>query len=87
MSEEVGRDIGNSIGRFIEMDKHASQSDQAKFMRIRVDLPIDKPLRRGGNIVGLEGEKFWVQLNMRGYRPSVIFVGGWVTMISILMPP
>lgn len=61
MAEDVGRDIGNSIGRFIEMDKRAIQSDQAKFMRIRVDLPIDKPLRRGGNIVGLDGEKFWVK--------------------------
>uniref|UniRef100_A0A7N2M2T1 Uncharacterized protein n=1 Tax=Quercus lobata TaxID=97700 RepID=A0A7N2M2T1_QUELO len=54
MSEVVGRDIGNSMGRFIEIDKRANQSEQAKFLRIRVDLPIDKPLRRGGNIVGMD---------------------------------
>ena len=46
MSKGVGRDIGNSMGCFIEIDKRANQSKQAKFMRIRVDLPIDKPLRR-----------------------------------------
>ncbi|KAL0012555.1 hypothetical protein SO802_007663 [Lithocarpus litseifolius] len=56
MSEVVGRDIGNSLGRFIEIDKRANQSEQAKFMRIRVDLPIGLPLCRGGNVVGVEGK-------------------------------
>ena len=60
MSKGVGRDIGNSMGCFIEIDKWAKQSKQAKFMRIRVDLPIDKPLRRGGNVVGMDGDKYWV---------------------------
>lgn len=60
MSEEVGQDIGRSLGRLIEVDKRACQSDQAKFMRIRVDLPIEKPLRRGGHVVSKDGEKFWV---------------------------
>ena len=44
MLEEVGQDIGRSLGRLIEVDKRASQSDQAKFLRNRVDLPIEKPL-------------------------------------------
>ena len=60
MSKGVGRDIGNSMGCFIEIDKRANQSKQAKFMRTRVDLPIDKPLRRGGNVVGMDGDKYWV---------------------------
>nr|POE84238.1 hypothetical protein CFP56_71179 [Quercus suber] len=29
-------------------------------MRVRVDLQLDKPLRRGGKIASVEGEKFWV---------------------------
>ena len=60
MSEEVGRKLGNSIGRFIEMDRQARQSEQAKFMRIRVDLQLDKPLRRGGRVASVVGEKCWV---------------------------
>ena len=60
MSEEVGRKLGNSIGRFIEMDRQARQSEQAKFMRIRVDLQLDKPLRRGGRVAIVVGEKCWV---------------------------
>ena len=52
--------MGNSLGRFIEGDKHATQSNQAKYMRIRVELPIDKPLQRKGKIVNMEGETCWV---------------------------
>ena len=59
VSKEVGSELGNSIGRFIEMDRQARQSEQAKFMRIRVDLQLDKPLRRGGRVASVEGEKCW----------------------------
>ena len=60
MSEEVERELGNKLGRYIESNKRSWLLEQAKFIRIHVDLPIDKPLRRGGNIVNTEGEKFWV---------------------------
>ena len=60
MSEEVSQDIGKSLGRLIEVDKRANHSDQAKFLRIIVDLPIEKPLRRGGHVVNKSGEKFWI---------------------------
>ena len=29
-------------------------------MRIRVDLQLDKPLRRRGRVASDDGEKFWV---------------------------
>ena len=38
MSMEVGRELDNSLGKFIESDRKTGHSDQAKFMRIRVDL-------------------------------------------------
>lgn len=60
MTEEVGKDVGNSLGRYIETDKRSWLPKQAKFMRVRVDLPIDKPLWRGGNIVNLDGDKVWI---------------------------
>ena len=60
MSEEVGRDLGNRLGKYIETDKRSWLSEQAKFMRVQVDLPITRPLQRGGNIVNPDGEKFWV---------------------------
>ena len=58
--EEVGRDLGNSLGRYIEIDKRSWLLEQAKFMRIQVDLPLNKPLRKGGNFVNLNGSKTWV---------------------------
>lgn len=45
MDEEVGKDIGSTIGNFLEVDKRSWQSDQAKFMRIRVDVHLNMPLR------------------------------------------
>ena len=59
-SDEVGRELGNSLGKFIESDRRARQIEQAKFMRIRVDLQLDKPLRCGGKVASADGEKFWV---------------------------
>ena len=75
MTEVVGRDIGNNMGRFIELDKRANQSDQAKFMRIRVELPVDKPLRRGGNVVGMEGDKYWVHFKYERLPTFCFFYG------------
>uniref|UniRef100_A0A7N2N2R8 Uncharacterized protein n=1 Tax=Quercus lobata TaxID=97700 RepID=A0A7N2N2R8_QUELO len=50
MIEDIGKDIDSKIGRVLEVDKRAMQTDQAKFLRIRVEVQIDKPLRRGGYI-------------------------------------
>uniref|UniRef100_A0A7N2LT92 Zinc knuckle CX2CX4HX4C domain-containing protein n=1 Tax=Quercus lobata TaxID=97700 RepID=A0A7N2LT92_QUELO len=75
MSEEVGQDIGRSLGCLIEVDKRACQLDQAKFMRIRVDAPIDKPLRRGGNVVSKDGEKFWIHFKYERL-PTFCFLCG-----------
>jgi len=60
MTEDIGRDIGSKIGRVLEVDKRAIQADQAKFLRIRVEVQIDKPLRRGGCVKNDEGGRFWV---------------------------
>lgn len=57
LSEDVGRDLGNSLGHYIETYKRSWLSEQARFIRIQVDLLFNKPFRRGGNIVNLEGEK------------------------------
>ncbi|XP_023874702.1 uncharacterized protein LOC111987231 [Quercus suber] len=60
MSEDIGKEIGRKIGRVLEVDKRALQADQAKFLRVRVEVQIDKPLRRGGYVKNEEGERIWV---------------------------
>nr|POE65821.1 hypothetical protein CFP56_13906 [Quercus suber] len=60
MTEEVGKDIGGTIGKFLGVDKRSWQSNQAKYMRIKVDVQLEKPLRRGGFVSSPESGKHWV---------------------------
>ena len=75
MSQEVGEEIGSKLGRFIEVDRHLWQSDQAKFMRVCVDLEIDKPLRRGAYIASSDGERLWLTFKYERL-PIVCFICG-----------
>ena len=59
-SEDVAMDIGKGIGKVVEVDCKGVAADQAKFLRIRVEVPLDKPLRWGSKIKGLDGEVVWV---------------------------
>ncbi|XP_075673810.1 uncharacterized protein LOC142643153 [Castanea sativa] len=59
-SEDVVSDIGRGIGPVVEVDCKGAASDQAKFLRIRVEVPLEKLLSRGSKIKGLEGEVVWV---------------------------
>ena len=46
INEEVGRDIGSRIGRVVIVDCKAISSDQACFLRVQVEMPLDKLIRR-----------------------------------------
>ena len=75
MLEDVGRDIRGKIGKFIEVEKRSWQTDQANFIRIRVDLQIDKSLGRGGYITSLDGKFRWVTFKYERL-PIVYFICG-----------
>lgn len=60
MNVEVGRDIGGGIGNVLEVDCKAITSDQARFLRVRVEVPLSKPLRRGAPILSPDGDTVWV---------------------------
>ena len=70
MIEETGKDNGRRVGRVIEVDKQSWEADQAKFMWVMVDLPIDIPLRRGGYITNAKGENSKLRSNMRDITNS-----------------
>ena len=53
----MGRDIGSGLGEVLDVDLKVFSFDQACFIRVRVELPLDKPLRRGGVVASPEGDK------------------------------
>ena len=54
---QVAKEVGSSLGEVEEVEWKKRKDDIHLFMRVRVALPISKPLRRGGFIAGLES---WV---------------------------
>ncbi|KAL0007369.1 hypothetical protein SO802_008871 [Lithocarpus litseifolius] len=60
ISSQVAREVGSRLGTVEEVERRYRKDDVHMFMRVRVALPIAKPLRRGGFIAGSDGEKMWV---------------------------
>nr|POE97866.1 hypothetical protein CFP56_33808 [Quercus suber] len=57
INKEAGRDIGQGIGKVIEVNCKAIATDQARFLQVRVDIPLDKPIHWGAPVLSLEGDK------------------------------
>ena len=62
ISEEACRDIGGGLGKVVEIDIKALSSKHARFVRVRVEIPLDKPQRRSGVVANLERDKVRVGL-------------------------
>ena len=56
------------------VDTGSWMSDQAKFMRIKVNLPLEKPLRRCGKVASPKGRVSTSNFGMRGCRFSALGV-------------
>ena len=57
----VAKEVGGRLGEVVEVEDRRKQEDPNYFMRVKVALPISKPLRRGGFIAGSDGERSWVK--------------------------
>nr|POE76678.1 uncharacterized protein CFP56_76147 [Quercus suber] len=57
INEEAGQDIGSGLGHVVEVDCKAIASDQARFLRIRIEIPLTKPILRGAPIISSEGDE------------------------------
>ena len=60
VSPQVAKEVGSRLGVVEEVEWKQRKDDFNYFMRVRVSLPISKPLRRGAFIVGSDGERTWV---------------------------
>ncbi|KAK7849482.1 hypothetical protein CFP56_002869 [Quercus suber] len=60
VSPQVATEVGSRLGVVEDMERRRRQDAPSYFMRVRVALPVSKPLRRGGFIVDSDGGKTWV---------------------------
>uniref|UniRef100_A0A7N2LI06 Zinc knuckle CX2CX4HX4C domain-containing protein n=1 Tax=Quercus lobata TaxID=97700 RepID=A0A7N2LI06_QUELO len=57
-SSKVVAEVGRRLGVVEEVETRQKQEN--RFIRVKVAIPISKPIRRGGFIAGSEGECTWV---------------------------
>ena len=60
VSPQVATEVGSRLGVVEDVERRRRQDAPSYFMRVRVALPLSKPLRRGGFIVDSNGGKTWV---------------------------
>ena len=60
VSPKVAEEIGSRLGVVEEVEKRQKQDIPVLFMRVKVALPISKPVRRGAFLAGSSGQKTWV---------------------------
>ena len=70
VSPIVASKVGSRLGVVEEVKKRRQQDEQNIFMRVRVALPIAKPLCRGSYIAGPDGEHTRIQFK---YKRMPIF--------------
>ena len=59
---QVAKEVGNRIGLVEEVvERKQRQDDLSFFMRVRVAMPIVKPIRKGEFIAGSDGLRTWVK--------------------------
>lgn len=61
VSSQIVTKVGSRLGVVEDLERHKRQDMQNYFMRVRIALPISKPLRRGGFIADLDGVRTWVK--------------------------
>ena len=60
MASKVAMEIGNKMGVVEDVERRRRTDEQNLFLRVKVALPISKPIRRGGFLMGLDGRRHWV---------------------------
>ena len=60
MASKVAMEIGNKMGVVEDVERRRRSEEQNLFLRVKVALPISKPIRRGGFLMSLDGNRHWV---------------------------
>ena len=60
MNDKGGREIGSGLGKVLDMDVKAINSERACFLQVRINILLDKPLWRRALVVSPKGDRMWV---------------------------
>lgn len=77
MSQRVVTDVGNYIGTFVESDANNFVGVWREFLRVRVSIALDKPLRRRMKLKITESNCCWVNFKYEGI-PTFCFICGMI---------
>lgn len=77
MSQRVVCDVGNYIGKFIESDANNFIDVWREYLRIRVSIPLDVPLKRRMMLKKNDSNWCWVNFKYEGL-PTFCFICGMV---------
>lgn len=75
MSQRVVQDVGNYIGSFVESDSNNFMNVWRDYLRVRVSVPLDRPLKRRMKLRKNEKEWCWVNFKYEGV-PTFCFICG-----------
>ncbi|KAL0001579.1 hypothetical protein SO802_015360 [Lithocarpus litseifolius] len=75
ISPQVATEVGKRLGVVEEVERRKVRDIQNFFMRVRVALPISKPLRRGSYIADSSGERTWVNFKYKRLPIFCFFCG------------
>ena len=56
ISPNVAREVGNKMGMVEDVERRQRMDEHNFFLRVRVALPISKPLRTGYFLLGSDGK-------------------------------
>lgn len=75
MSQRVVQDIGNYIGEYVEADANNFIGIWREYLRVRVSIPLDKPLKRRMKLRRSEENWSWVNFKYEAV-PTFCFICG-----------
>ena len=58
---QVTEEVGQRLRRVVEVERRRGHIVQNLFMRVKVAIPLEKPLRRGGYLLDSGGQRVWVK--------------------------
>lgn len=77
MSQRVATDIGNYLGKYIEGDQNNCVGMWREFLRIRVSIPLDSPIKQRMKLRKSDKEWCWVNFKYEAI-PTFCFICGMI---------